>query len=155
MEITGKVVVVTGGGNGIGAALATRFAERGAAGVVVADLDGDAARRLAGRIGGLGVACDVGDADAIAALVAQAEAAYGPVDVFCSNAGYSDPAPGDVSMTPAAYRRIVDVRHAYMSEVLADWSATERATLARLVDRLVDDLKTVRFRPTAPRTVRR
>jgi len=53
------------------------------------------------------------------------------------------------------YRRIVDVRHAYMSEVLADWSATERATLARLVDRLVDDLKTVRFRPTASRTVRR
>jgi DNA-binding MarR family transcriptional regulator len=53
------------------------------------------------------------------------------------------------------YRRIVEVRLAYMGDVLADWSATDRATLARLVDRLVDDLKAVRFRPTPARGVRR
>ena len=53
------------------------------------------------------------------------------------------------------YRRIVGVRHAYMGEVLADWSAADRATLARLVDRLVDDLKAVRFRPATTRGVRR
>jgi DNA-binding MarR family transcriptional regulator len=53
------------------------------------------------------------------------------------------------------YRRIVAIRHAYMGDVLADWSAAERATLARLVDRLVDDLKAVRFPPTASRGARR
>lgn len=46
------------------------------------------------------------------------------------------------------YRRIVAVRTAHMSEVLASWPATDRAALARLVDRLVDDLKAVPFRPT-------
>ena len=51
----------------------------------------------------------------------------------------------------AVYRRIVEVRHAYMGDVLADWSVADRATLARLVDRLVDDLKGARFRPDASR----
>lgn len=45
------------------------------------------------------------------------------------------------------YRRIVDVRTTHMNEVLSSWSKTDRATLARLVDRLVDDLKSIPFRP--------
>jgi NAD(P)-dependent dehydrogenase (short-subunit alcohol dehydrogenase family) len=109
MDISEKIVVVTGAANGIGCALATRFAQHGAAGVVVADLDGDGARTVAERIGGFGVQCDVGDPEAIKALVAATEQRYGPVDIFCSNAGYSDPAPGDMSLSPADYRRIVDV----------------------------------------------
>jgi DNA-binding MarR family transcriptional regulator len=52
------------------------------------------------------------------------------------------------------YRRIVEIRLAYMGDVLADWSAADRAALARLVDRLVDDLKVVRFRPGATRRAR-
>ena len=52
------------------------------------------------------------------------------------------------------YRRMVAVRTDYMSAVLAEWSARDRATLARLVDRLVDDLKKVRFQPRAPRGAR-
>jgi len=55
-------------------------------------------------------------------------------------------------LTPAGravYRRIVTVRIEYMTEVLAAWPARDRATLVRLVDRLVDDLKAVRFRPGA------
>jgi len=51
----------------------------------------------------------------------------------------------------AVYRRIVSVREAYMSDVLGRWSATDRATLTRLVDRLVDDLQTVPFGPTRQR----
>jgi len=47
----------------------------------------------------------------------------------------------------AVYRRIVAVRTAYMTEVLAGWSQRDRAALVRLVDRLVDDLKAARFRP--------
>lgn len=55
-----------------------------------------------------------------------------------------------VRLTPAGedvYRRIVDVRSRHMSEVLASWSDRDRRNLATLVDRLVDDLKSVPFRP--------
>src|SRR4051812_41781395 len=97
MELTGKSVVVTGGAQGIGRALAERFAAAGARGVVVADLDAAWAERVAERIGGIGVGCDVGDPGAVAALVRTAEDAYGSIDVFCSNAGYTDPAPGDLT----------------------------------------------------------
>lgn len=45
------------------------------------------------------------------------------------------------------YRRIVGVRTAHMTKVLADWPATDRQALVRLVDRLVDDLQAVPFRP--------
>ncbi|RMH67319.1 MAG: SDR family oxidoreductase [Actinomyces sp.] len=88
MDIEGRVVVVTGGGSGIGEALARAFAGAGAAHVVVADLDGHAARRVAAGIGGTGVQVDVSDADAIVDLVDGTEAAHGPIGVFASNAGY-------------------------------------------------------------------
>jgi NAD(P)-dependent dehydrogenase (short-subunit alcohol dehydrogenase family) len=109
VDVRDKIAVVTGGASGIGYALAKRFVDRGARGVVIADIDGERAEKVSPPIGALGVACDVGDPDSIRACVAQAEAAFGPVDIFVSNAGYSDPAPGDLSLEPAAFRRIVDV----------------------------------------------
>jgi NAD(P)-dependent dehydrogenase (short-subunit alcohol dehydrogenase family) len=113
VEIAGRSVVVTGGGNGIGRALALRFAARGARAVTIADIDLDWARQAAGRVEELGVpalavACDVGDPAAIDELVDAAETAHGPVDVFCSNAGYSDPIR-ELHQTIEAWRRIVDV----------------------------------------------
>jgi NAD(P)-dependent dehydrogenase (short-subunit alcohol dehydrogenase family) len=87
MELSNKVVVVTGAASGIGRALARRFAHEGARGVVVADLDGPGAQAAADEIGGLGVACDVANERQVADLVAHAEDAYGPVDLFCANAG--------------------------------------------------------------------
>lgn len=89
MEVSGKVVVVTGGGNGIGKALCKRFAQEGAKGVVVSDLDAAAAQKVADEIGGLAIGCDVSKEQQIIELVARAEAKYGPIDVFCSNAGVS------------------------------------------------------------------
>ena len=86
MNFKDKVTIVTGAASGIGAACARNFAERGAK-VVAADLNGEGAKTVANEFGGLAVACDVGREDEIKKLVAAAEDAYGPVDIFFSNAG--------------------------------------------------------------------
>ena len=89
MELSEKVAVVTGGASGIGRALALRLADAGVAGIAVADLDGDGAEHVAQQIGSraIGLACDVGDDAQNGELLAATEAAFGPVDVFCANAG--------------------------------------------------------------------
>src|SRR6185503_2107388 len=92
MELGGRVVAVTGGGRGIGRALALRMAREGATGVAVGDLLGDNAQRVAQEIeaaGGKAVAVgtDISTEDGVEALVGAAEQAFGPVDVFCANAG--------------------------------------------------------------------
>nr|NIP94831.1 SDR family oxidoreductase [Akkermansiaceae bacterium] len=87
MEVKDRVIVVTGGASGIGRAMCLRFAEAGAKGVVVADLNADGAEAVAQEIGGLGVGCDVATESGIADLVQQSEARFGPIEIFCSNAG--------------------------------------------------------------------
>jgi len=89
MHPKGKVCVVTGGASGIGEAVARAYAEAGARGVVVADLNVDALERVARDIGGLAVRTDVSQEADIKALIAAAEAKYGPVDIYYSNAGIS------------------------------------------------------------------
>ncbi|MGI9477117.1 MAG: SDR family oxidoreductase [Hyphomicrobiaceae bacterium] len=86
MNLEDKIVIVTGAASGIGRAMAARFAAAGAR-VAVADLSGDVARAVAAPFGGLGIACDVTRETDIQNLVAATEAQWGPVDLFCSNAG--------------------------------------------------------------------
>jgi NAD(P)-dependent dehydrogenase (short-subunit alcohol dehydrogenase family) len=88
MELNDRVVVVTGGGSGIGEAIALAARAEGARHVVVADLDGAQAARVAALVGGTGVQVDVRDESAIQRLVADTEDAHGPIDLFVSNAGY-------------------------------------------------------------------
>ncbi|MGH3437233.1 MAG: SDR family oxidoreductase [Sciscionella sp.] len=89
MRIPDKIVVITGAGHGIGAALAIRFAAEGARAVVVSDIDGAAAEQVAAEIGkqALAVAADVSEEAQVRDLVATAERERGPIDLFCSNAG--------------------------------------------------------------------
>jgi NAD(P)-dependent dehydrogenase (short-subunit alcohol dehydrogenase family) len=88
MELHDKVVVITGAASGIGRAMALRFAEEGARGVVVSDIDPDGAAAVAAELEqGLAVACDVADQAQMADLIERSEAAFGPIDLFCANAG--------------------------------------------------------------------
>jgi NAD(P)-dependent dehydrogenase (short-subunit alcohol dehydrogenase family) len=86
LRIRDAVAVVTGGGSGIGAALARRFAAEGAK-VIVNDLDPDAARAVAADIGGLAFPADAADERQVAALVEFAWERYDALDLFCANAG--------------------------------------------------------------------
>jgi NAD(P)-dependent dehydrogenase (short-subunit alcohol dehydrogenase family) len=82
----GRVVVITGGAQGIGAACARRFEMEGAH-VVLADLDDTRGTALAAELGALYVHCDVGHKPDVDALVAQTLAAHGRIDVLVNNAG--------------------------------------------------------------------
>jgi NAD(P)-dependent dehydrogenase (short-subunit alcohol dehydrogenase family) len=84
--VNGAGVVVTGGGGGIGEAIARRLAADGAR-VVVNDLDAAAARAVAEEIGGLAVPGDAGTAQGIDDLIKAAREFLGEIDIYCSNAG--------------------------------------------------------------------
>ncbi|MGE0544550.1 MAG: SDR family NAD(P)-dependent oxidoreductase, partial [Dehalococcoidia bacterium] len=91
MEISGAATAITGGGSGIGRALALEMARNGAA-VVVADINEAAARATAQEIDALGgralaVDCDISREASIAALVTRTTEEFGRVDIFVSNAG--------------------------------------------------------------------
>ncbi|MGZ5380037.1 MAG: SDR family NAD(P)-dependent oxidoreductase, partial [Mycobacterium sp.] len=79
-EVRDATAIVTGAGHGIGRAMAEALAQRGA-NVVVADINIERAAKIANRIGGLAVRCDVGDPDSVDALVSAALRTFGPVDI--------------------------------------------------------------------------
>ena len=92
MELAGRVAVVTGGGSGIGRALCLALAARRCAGVVVADLDEEAAQAVAQEVEATGatalaVACDVGDPMQVDGLLHLALERFGSVHLVCNNAG--------------------------------------------------------------------
>ncbi|MGD0608313.1 MAG: SDR family oxidoreductase [Streptosporangiaceae bacterium] len=85
-ELNGAGVVVTGGGTGIGRALARGLAAAGAR-VVVNDLDAGAAATAAEQVAGYPVPGDVSTAGGVRDLIAAAREHLGPIDIYCSNAG--------------------------------------------------------------------
>src|SRR2546423_12979773 len=86
MQIQGKVVVVTGGGNGIGRALCRAFAAAGPRAVVVTDIDQQAAQKVAGEIKGISITANVGKEAEVQRLGEQTTRQVRQVDGFCSNA---------------------------------------------------------------------
>ena len=133
-RLAGKVALVTGAGRGIGAAIARAFAGEGAS-VVLAELDGDAARATARDIESahgpnvqvLAVETDVTRPESVRAAVADAERAFGPLDVLVNNAGinvFCDP----LTMTDDDWRRCFAV------DLDGVWNGC-RAVLPRMVER--------------------
>lgn len=108
----GHTVLVTGGGTGLGRAIATEFARLGAA-IVVASRSDEHRRAGEGAMAELGaavtsVACDIRDAEQVAGAFDAAEAAFGLPDVLVNNAAANFPVPAE-DMSPNAWRTVVDI----------------------------------------------
>ncbi len=131
-RLDGRIALVTGAAQGIGAAIVRRFAQEGAA-VALADIDLPRARDTAARIAAetgartLALPCDVADPEAVARMHGEARRALGTVDVLVNNAGvnvFREP----LSMTPEDWRRCLAV------DLEGAWHCS-RAVLPGMLDR--------------------
>ena len=86
MNVRGQGAVVTGGGSGIGRALARKLAAAGAR-VVINDRDPAAAKAVAAETGGWAAPADVSTGDGVLSVIAAARDHLGEIDIYCSNAG--------------------------------------------------------------------
>jgi 3-oxoacyl-[acyl-carrier protein] reductase len=116
MRLSGKTAIVTGGAQGFGAGIVRRFIEEGAR-VMVADIQGDAAKEVAKEVGGIGCAVDVAKADSVNAMIAQATEAWGQVDIMVNNAGVSHMPKPLEDVTEEEFDRVlnVNVRSIYLT----------------------------------------
>jgi NAD(P)-dependent dehydrogenase (short-subunit alcohol dehydrogenase family) len=114
MNVKDKVAVVTGGAQGIGLGLCTRFAQEGAH-VVLSDLSQDRCEHAAEPIAAFPVAADVGREEDVAHLVSATVERFGRIDLFVSNAGIA--VDGGIDTPNEGWRKIIDVN--LMSEVFA------------------------------------
>ena len=121
MDLRDKVVLVTGGANGIGRALCERFAVEGVRGLAVVDLDGTRAAEVAAGIGevAIGLGADVSRESDVIAAVANTEERFGPIDLLVSNAGIG--MVGGVEVPDEAWQQIWDVNvmaHVYAARAV-------------------------------------
>ena len=128
MDLENKVAVVTGAGSGIGRSLAIGLSAVGMRAVVCTDLNSDNAAETAAMIGegATAEALDVGDEQAIEALVQNTESSIGPIDLFVSNAGYGQ--RGGLDLATEDWMRMMNVHV---------WShlAAARAVIPGMVER--------------------
>lgn len=95
-RIEGKIAVITGGTQGLGAAIAEQFAQAGAAGIVIVGRDADKGQAVADRITGQTgvpvemVAADLADIDAVRTVISAADLVFGRVDILVNAAGLTD-----------------------------------------------------------------
>src|SRR5262245_7320640 len=97
MRLSDRIALVTGGGSGIGRAIARRFAEEGAR-VVVNDVKKEAAERVVGELGAAGalaIQADVADSGQVRAMFEEVERVLGGLDVLVNNAGIGSTSSGE------------------------------------------------------------
>jgi NAD(P)-dependent dehydrogenase (short-subunit alcohol dehydrogenase family) len=126
MNLQDRIIVVTGGANGIGRAMCRRFAQAGAACIVVSDRDAHGAATVASEIGGLAIPCDVRSESEVQQLVERTLAEAGPIDLFVSNAGIT--VKGGIAVANEDWQRCWDIN--LMSHVYA-----ARAVLPSMLER--------------------
>ena len=118
MRLRGKVAIVTGGGLGFGEGIARLYAAEGAK-VLVADIDGGRAERVAGEIGGAARAsvADVAKGPDFERMVQEALDAFGRLDIVVNNAGITHPNTSLLEVDEATYDRVfaVNVKSIYWS----------------------------------------
>jgi 3-oxoacyl-[acyl-carrier protein] reductase len=110
MLLADRIAIVTGAAQGLGLAIAGRYAEEGAT-VVLADVDGDAAERAAATlpdVRGEAIGCDVSDEAAVQRLFDDTIARHGRVDVLVNNAGITRDAMAH-RMSLDQFRQVIDV----------------------------------------------
>jgi NAD(P)-dependent dehydrogenase (short-subunit alcohol dehydrogenase family) len=108
-DFAGKAAVVTGAGSGIGLAIASGLAARGA-NVLVVDINGDAAAAAAGPLEGAAhFTCDVGDPEQVEAAVAAAVKLFGGVDIMVNNAGVAQAAAPIIDCSPELLTEVLRV----------------------------------------------
>ena len=86
MRLNGKSAIITGAGSGFGAGMAKKFIAEGAQ-VLVVDINANAAKAVAAELGAVACAANVADAADVKAMIAQAMAAFGKIDIVINNAG--------------------------------------------------------------------
>ena len=119
MDIKDKVIAITGGGSGIGKALALKLASLQPKGLAVIDLDGESAREVADEAGGIGIQADVGLEEDVVASIDETEARFGPIDIYVANAGIGH--LGGVELDNAIWQKTWDVNvmaHVYATRAL-------------------------------------
>ena len=121
MELRDKVVLVTGGANGIGRALCQRFAAEGVRGLAVVDRDAKAAHQLANELGdrAIGLAADVAREADVVSAVQVTEERFGPIDLLVSNAGIGT--GGGVEVANEAWQEIWEINvmaHVYAARAV-------------------------------------
>lgn len=108
MRLAQKVAIITGGGSGFGAGIAAKFAAEGAL-AVVADINLEAAKGVATRVGGEAVQVDVAQNASVAAMIAGVMAAHGCIDILVNNAGITHlPQPME-EVSEAEFDRVLAV----------------------------------------------
>ena len=106
-RFSGKVAIVTGGGNGIGAAIVERLSREGAS-VVIVDREEDAAKKIAKKTGGTALGGDVSDPQTALNAVKTAVTKYGKLNIVICNAGITDRSPF-LEMTPEFFERVIGI----------------------------------------------
>jgi 3-oxoacyl-[acyl-carrier protein] reductase len=109
LDLTGRVAIITGGARGIGLAIARRAVDSGAT-VAIWDMDAQAGAEAAAALGRASAhTLDLTREDAVAAALAETQAAHGRIDILVNNAGITGGNAPSWELPPAEWRRVIEV----------------------------------------------